>query len=119
MKQIDLEPDAYRESGKAKLVRSILHKPVFMTLSAIFGVWVALALGSASVSGGFLRVPEWVVWAFYPSLILAPAFFLFCALNDEDRQEPLQSQDRSQTHSLGLGEQERAQSRAKISRSSR
>lgn len=85
MKQIDLEPHRYRVTGAARLVRSILHRPVFLTISTVLGVWVAAAVGTASASGGFARAPEWAIWTLYPSLVIAPIFFVLCALVDGDR----------------------------------
>lgn len=84
MKQIDLEPEAYRVSGRQRLVRSILHKPVFMTISTVLGVWVAIAIGVLQQVNGFGRSPEWALWALYPSFVVVPAFFLFAALADND-----------------------------------
>lgn len=87
MKQIELEPEAYRVSGRSRLVRSILHKPVFMTIATVLGVWVALAIGVLQQSNGFGRSPEWAFWALYPSFIAMPAFFLFAAIADNDATE--------------------------------
>lgn len=84
MKQIDLEPGAYRESGRQRLVRSILHKPVFMTISTVLGVWVAIAWGAAQVYDGFGRVPSEVAVLLFPSFPVAAAFFIFAALVDQD-----------------------------------
>lgn len=99
--QIDLEPERYRETGRARLVRSILHKPVFMTISTLLGVWIAIALGVVSASKGFMRVPEWAVWTLYPSFAFGIAFLVFAVLNDEDRAElPQSSTEADQARSL-------------------
>lgn len=88
MNHIDLEPHAYRETGRARLVRSILHKPVFMTISTVLGVWCAVTIGVVMQSKGFGRVPEWAVWMLLPSLAVSPAFLIFAALVDEDKAIP-------------------------------
>lgn len=85
MKQIELEPGAYRETGRQRLVRSILHRPVFMTISTALGVWVAVAIGVLQQFNGFGRSPEWALWTLYPAFVAVPAFFLFVALADNDR----------------------------------
>lgn len=95
MKKIDLEPDGYRETGRARLVRSILHKPVFMTISTVLGVWVAVSIGVVQQSNGFGRSPEWAFWTLYPSFVLMPAFFLFAALADDDRTTSVAEQGTS------------------------
>lgn len=74
-------------TGRARLVRSILHKPVFMTISTALGVWVAITMGVVYQFDGFARVPGELAWFLYPSLLAAPAFGLFVVLNDEDRLE--------------------------------
>lgn len=97
MKQIDLEPGAYRESGRQRLVRSILHKPVFMTISTVLGVWVAIAVGAAHVYKGFGRVPlEVAVWLF-PSIPITAAFFIFAALVDQDPVAEAPASSKSQS----------------------
>src|SRR5690554_1221171 len=85
--QIDLEPGKYRETGRARIVRSILHKPVFLTISTLLGAWVALALGVAQASGGFGRVPDWAAWTLYPSFAVGLLFLVFCVVTDGDREE--------------------------------
>lgn len=85
MKQIDLGPENYRESGRQRVIRSILHKPVFLTISAVLGAWVASAIGVAMQYDGFARAPQWAMFWLYPSLLLAPAFWIFAALVDGDR----------------------------------
>ena len=93
VKQIDLEPERYRVRGRSRIIRSVLHKPVFMTISTALGAWVALTLGVVYQYEGFARVPYGLALWLYPSLLVAPAFFLWAALNDEDRPEPA-SRDR-------------------------
>lgn len=66
-------------------MRSILHRPVFMTIAAILGVWVAITWGVVQQSHGFARVPGWAYWVLYPSFVLTPLFFLFAAIADNDR----------------------------------
>lgn len=85
MQQIDLEPEAYRVTGRQKLVRSVLHKPVFMTISTILGIWVAAAIGVPRVSNGVFEVPAWLMYCLWPSLVVTPAFFIWAVLNDQDR----------------------------------
>ncbi len=87
MKQIDLEPEEYRETGRARLIRSILHKPVFMTITTVLAVWVAITWGVTKQYGGILRVPDWVYFTLYPSVFVSIAFGIFCILNDADRVE--------------------------------
>lgn len=84
MKQIDLDPQAYRVSGRPRIVRSILHKPVFMSISTVLGVWVAITLGVVFQSNGFGRAPDWAWWALFPSLIITPTFLLFAAIFGDD-----------------------------------
>lgn len=106
MKQIDLEPESYRVSGRDRIVRSILHKPVFMTIATILGVWVAVTLGVVFQYDGFARVPSWAFWTLYPSLALFPAFFVFVALMDEDRfiAEGQEGGEQSYRHPAQLGQ---------------
>lgn len=87
MKQIDLEPEAYRLTGRQRIVRSILHKPVFMTVSTVLAVWFAASIGVPKVSQGVFDVPDWLFLALMLSWIVAPAFFIWAMLNDGDRTQ--------------------------------
>lgn len=88
MNQIDLEPQAYRVTGRARVVRSILHKPAFMTIATVLGVWVAVTLGVVFQVKGFGRLPDWAAWTLLPSLAFASAFLIFATLVDEDKAIP-------------------------------
>ena len=86
--QIDLEPTAYRETGKARIIRSILHKPVFMTISTVLALWVACSLGVPQIAEGNFEIPlPWAVFLLL-SWVVAPAFFIWAIFNDGDRVEP-------------------------------
>lgn len=89
MKQIDLEPEAYRETGKARLIRSILHKPVFMTISTILALWTVSPL--FATGGGAFEPPLWLAALSALGLPLSVAFGVFVVLNDADRVVPAQS----------------------------
>ena len=85
MQQIDLEPGAYRETGRQRIIRSILHKPVFMTISTVLGLWFAASLGLPQLAEGVFVIPDWGYIALALSWVVVPVFFIWAVLNDRDR----------------------------------
>lgn len=85
MKQIDLEPSEYRESGRARIIRSILHKPVFMTISTVLGVLCT----APWFLGGFISmgwpIPDWTGPLSFAPWVLAVCFAVFAIVMDDDR----------------------------------
>lgn len=84
---IDLEPAAYRETGRQRLIRSILHRPVFMTISTALGLWVAACFSIPTLADGVFAIPVWMAWCLLASLPTTAIFFVWAALNDQDRLE--------------------------------
>lgn len=91
MKQIELEPDAYRVTGRKRLVRSILHKPVFMTISTALGIWCAVPLFLGQVPN-WDTLPTWGLWLAFAGWPVAIAFAVLVVVTDvDDRQVEIAS----------------------------